>query len=54
MAKPTIAHFVADVIADGRITIPKKTRDKEAIAEGDQVEVLLVEIIRNTVKETKK
>lgn len=34
--------FISRVIGDGRITIPKKLREKQGINEGDFVEVQVI------------
>ena len=34
--------FISRVIGDGRITIPKKLREKQGISEGDFVEVQVI------------
>ena len=38
--------FISKVIADGRVTIPKKHREKLDIADGDFVEVQLIQKIQ--------
>ena len=42
-----IAQFWAEVIADGRITIPYEIRQGENIKSGDRVKVSLLEIKDN-------
>jgi bifunctional DNA-binding transcriptional regulator/antitoxin component of YhaV-PrlF toxin-antitoxin module len=41
--------FISKVIADGRVTIPKKMRKTSCINEGDFVEVQLIRKITATV-----
>lgn len=40
--KQNTQNFISKVIANGRITIPKGTRENKGISEGDYVEVQLV------------
>lgn len=37
--------FVSKVIADGRVTIPKKKREELSIDDGDLVELSIVRVI---------
>lgn len=39
-----IVQFWAEVIADGRITIPKETRHGEGIQVGDSLKIAILEI----------
>jgi len=40
--------FISKVIADGRVTIPKKLREKQGIEEGDFLELEVIRKINSS------
>ena len=44
--------FVARVIADGKVTVPRRVRDVLRIEKGDYVRVTITEVIRRKQQKT--